>query len=890
MPSPAPPATVFSWNRWRSAASAGGKGDGGSGGDARGLLPQDRFRLPEILYRYPLVWAALLAISSGRLAWHFQLTHPTALWLCAGTAVAAVVASMRWASRPRFSMGCAAVAIAAFGAWYGGRSVPPSSDDLSRWASRGATPVAMRGVVAGAAQWRPNPNYRDGDEPGSAWVTEWDFLCTALQDGGKWSSAAGRLSIRCVGRVTAILPGDRLQVHGDLSRIDPPTNPGGFDFAAYNRRQGKFTRLRADSPSQFSRLGVDSRWWWSRQRARVVRWVDQNLHRRVIWQQAPLAAALVIGQRQQVDWEDQQELMATGTLHMLAISGMHVEIVAWAVLVACTLMRLEGSGRFALIATICLFYALLADAKPPVVRAVVLVIAFEYARLLGRRTRLSNLLGLAALLLFLMRVTYVDEVGVQLSFLAVAAIGVFVLTPGDAVLRWLPAPVLAPAADRSLLRSLGRQVGSAAQSMLRLSFWVWLVTCPLVWTHFHVLAPIAIPLNVLVALPLALSLIAGLLTGVLGWCPIVAHASGAVCGSGLWAIGQLVAAAADIPGGHWWLPAPPLWWTLVFYAVIVVHLLVRGTRGRRELAIGLVAWVCLGAGLFAWGPRGFWGGKNPLSSESPGACNVTFLDVGHGTAVVIEKPDGGVWLYDAGRLGAAGQSYRDIAAALWAMHVARIERVIISHADADHYNAVVGLADRFVIAHVSSTPQFWESSDPWVRQVHTALDKRAIPRDTWWAGTQGGVSDDFRWRVLHPPAHFDPANDNAASLCLLLESRNKRVLLPGDLEGDGLLELIELPPRPCHVLMAPHHGSLTVDPRPLIQWCQPDWIVISGGHRAGRAEVARHYRGARHGLAVTFSDGATRCQIDPNGKLHVRHWATGGWRPLPSEGSSLPPQ
>ncbi len=876
MSHPAPFVFTLGWIR-RSAQTP----DGGAGADAgegdRSLSAATR--VAACLYRYPVAWAAGLAILGGRLAWQFDWSHPAALWLSGGLAVVALSASLWWRSRPPIAVACGAMAVVAFGAWYGGNSVPPPGDDLSGWARRTAVPVVLRGIVTGAARWRPNPNYRPEDPPDRAWITEWDLQCVSLQDAGRWTAGTGRVPVSCVGRITRILPGDILQVHGGLSRIEPPTNPGAFDFAAYSRRQAEFTRLRTDSIAQIFPLGVDRRWWWSRQRARVVRWVDNHLHRRVVWGQAPLAAALVIGQRQQVDWEDQQELMATGTLHMLAISGMHVEIVAWAVLVVCSLMHLDGRGRFAGIALVCLFYALLADAKPPVVRAVVLVIAAEYARMLGRRTRLSNLLGLAALVLFLMRVTYIDEVGVQLSFLAVAAIGVFVLTPGTPSWRWLPVPVPDATAERSVLRSLAGQAGAAAHSMLRLSFWVWLITSPLVWTHFHVLAPIAIPLNVLVSVPLTVSLIAGLLTGILGWCPFVGDAVGAVCGVGLWSIGRMIDGAAAVPGGHVWLPAPPMWWTLVFYAAVLAYWMVFHGRYQWVLGSALVAWIWVGVGLFAFGPRGVLGWGDSADDPTAAPCAVTFLDVGHGAAVVIEKPGGGVWLYDAGRLGSSGQSHRGIAAALWSMNIARIERLILSHADADHYNAVVGLADRFVVSNVTSTPQFWASRDPEVRDVHAALRARSIDCDTWWTGTEGGATG-FQWRVLHPPKRFTTASDNATSLCLLLESRGKRVLLPGDLEGIGMQELIRQPPRPSHVLMAPHHGSLTVDPRPLVQWCAPDWIVISGGHRAARSDVLRQYGGAEIGLAITFRDGAVRCEIDPSGAISLLHWSNGTWRPL----------
>lgn len=106
-----------------------------------------------------------------------------------------------------------------------------------------------------------------------------------------------------------------------------------------------------------------------RLRGYAVRAVDQALHRHIAWGQAELAAALVFGQREQVDWESQQQLMATGTLHMLAISGMHVEIIAITLLIVSQLLALRRGTVAILVIGVCTAYAGLAGSNPPVLRA-----------------------------------------------------------------------------------------------------------------------------------------------------------------------------------------------------------------------------------------------------------------------------------------------------------------------------------------------------------------------------------------------------------------------------------------------------------------------------------------------------------------------------------------
>ncbi|GIW98631.1 MAG: competence protein ComEC [Pirellulaceae bacterium] len=830
--------------------------------------------------RYPMLWAAALVILGGQIPWYQN--WDSSLFQATAFTAAVVLVLLTVMGTRRYQPWCllsAGAALFLFGAWYASITLPPDSDDLMGWANREPTPVLIKGVIASAGSWRPTATYRADEPHDHRWRTEWKLRCTAMQDQGRWVPISAQVLLNARGRITDILPGDQVEVRGDLSRILPPTNPGGFDYATYLRGQGIFTTLRAESRDQVHPCGRDAGWWYARVRAQIVRAVDRTLWDHVGPTHGALATALVIGQRQQVDWESQQALMATGTLHLLAISGLHVEIVAWSLLLLCALFHVDGSARLMGIAALCIFYALLADAKPPVVRAVVLVLAFEYSRWWGRPTRLTNLLALAALILFLIRVNHFEDAGVQLSFLAVAAIGALVTTRADAP-AWLwrlPVPS-EPTPDRSLRRSLWRGARRWMTSMLRLSFWVWLATCPLVWTHFHVIAPVGVLLNILLAIPLALALLSGLLTAAVGWIGPLAAATGICCHFALEAITYLVAWGSSLPGGHFWLPSPPVGWTVAFYGYLVLHLLWLRNRYRMLLSTLLLSWIAIGMGWTLWKPHRVAPALDTWGDAEQPRLAATFLDVGHGLSVIIEHPHGEVWLYDAGRLGPSQQHFRTIADALWALGITRIDRLILSHADSDHYNAVPGLIPRFRIGEAVSTPQFWNSNEGEAQKLKQLLRQSTIPVVSWSTDTTASLSSGAtQWAVLHPPAEWQGESDNAASLTLLIEHADRRLLLPGDLEGRGLLDLAQLPPRPCDILLVPHHGSLNTDPRPLIQWCRPEWMIISGGIRAGRPEVIEHYHGARSGLAITFLHGAVRCEIDHVGNLYVAHWVDDGW-------------
>ncbi len=317
--------------------------------------------------------------------------------------------------------------VALFAACYAYILRPAHGDALSRHAQRASQPIALRGTLESTAQWRPNPNHRLGDPNSPAWVTQWNFRCEAIRDGQSWQPLKAYCSLSVDGRIHDLLPGDVIQVLGSYRAISPPNNPGAFDFSRRAAEDGQFVRVSAEDRSQITRMATRPSYALRRARALVIRSVDHSLREWVAFDQAPLAAALVFGQRAQVDWEDQQELMATGTLHLLAISGMHVGFLAVLVLFLCRLCGANGHTELLAIAAVCGLYAALAGGQPPVLRAVILIGLLALARSRGRNTRLTNILSLAAIVLLVLHVSNATRVGVHLSFLAVASMGVFAL-------------------------------------------------------------------------------------------------------------------------------------------------------------------------------------------------------------------------------------------------------------------------------------------------------------------------------------------------------------------------------------------------------------------------------------------------------------------------------
>lgn len=804
--------------------------------------------------------------------------------------VAVVVGLATLAVRINQRLRVSAIAILAFvalGILHSANSVPSRGDSLSRLATRKAEPIVAKATISGAAIWSPNPNHRSDDPQSKAQRTQWPIQVMAVRDqSDTWREVEVRSTLQVEGRIHDLFPGDEVLVHGSFRRIYPPTNPGGFDRQLHAARDERYVAFKVDDRSQITLEGNGGSFPFSRMRAKAVAYVDKNLRTWVTHDQAPLAAALVFGQRQQVDWQDQQELMATGTLHMLAISGMHVEIVAFAVVLLCSVFKLKDWQRFVVLASLCVAYAVLAAAKPPVLRATILVVAFEFARIQGRQARLGNLLAFAGIILFWSSFSHLFNAGVHLSFLAVASIGIFLFESKSNLEEESPLKALIRE-NWGLLLRWSHLVWRKFRASCQLSFWVWLITCPLIWWHFNLVSPIAIPLNVILMIPLTLGLLAGLIAGMLGPVPIIGPLFGGLCGYCLNLISGCVDIAAAIRWGHFWLPSPPLWCLLLFYTCVLFWLVCFQKERRKLLACVLATLVAIMVSLDSVGPRGF-ATRNEAVSTVQDELRVTFLDVGHGTSVIVEMPTGAIWVYDAGHMGSPERSHEEIASTLWSLGASRIERLFVSHADSDHYNAIEGLASRFRIDQVVSTSRFFQSDDRPVRELVTTLQDKQVELIESHAGDAGELAG-LKWKVLHPGKGAWVASDNASSLTLLLEYDSVRILLPGDLEAGGLATLVELPPRPCHILMAPHHGSVTLDPQDLLLWCKPEFVAISGNHRADRQRVLSRYQAPGRNVAVTFRDGAIQCRIKGG---HASYWrwsrksddveAEPGWLPWSS--------
>jgi competence protein ComEC len=216
---------------------------------------------------------------------------------------------------------------------------------------------------------------------------------------------------------------------------------------------------------------------------------------------------------------------------------------------------------------------------------------------------------------------------------------------------------------------------------------------------------------------------------------------------------------------------------------------------------------------------------------------------------------------------------RQIAPFLWSRGIRRIDEVILSHADLDHFNGLPALLDRFAVGQVTCTPTFDKKTTAGVKLTLAVLKKHAIPFRVVHAGdrlTTGEVHID----VLHPPSVGPEGSENARSMVLLVRHGGHALLLTGDLENPGLEQVLALPRQRIDVLQAPHHGSRVSNKPELADWAHSSAVVScqEPPRRPGLAQEPYTRLGAT--FLATWRHGAVTLRSQPEG-LVVETFLTG---------------
>lgn len=810
--------------------------------------------------RAPLLPAALALGSGIALDHHFAIAWTT-------SAIVAALGLVLWCKLAQAQVWRAAslallISIAANGAlWHHAAWSLYRTDDIGCRATPHSEPCRIEAIIADIPQWQPSPPFDPLRALPASDTTRCLIWVTTYREHDAWRIATGWARLRIDGRAPGLAAGTKVRITGQLALPPAALNPGQPDPEFFARCERTRAEVFVDDAECLEILPGPKTWSLGIVLADVQLWCRGELARRLDRERFGLGRALLLGGYDDVAAPQLDAFVASGAMHVLSISGLHVGWLAGVCLWLVHAGLVPRRSGLVVIGSIVVAYALLVGGETPVVRATVLVLLCCFALGMSRRTAGLNAWSAAAIVALAIAPADLFRAGPQLSFLCVLAMTI--LPP----LRWSAqrpegdlAALMATPGDRSR-REVVLAVGKWLADMLWLSLGVFLATAPLVAYHFHLVSPGIVLLNLLIAIPVAVALLSGLAILILAPLPPLAAVAGWFCNTGLWAMEGLAWLCQATPLSHFSVTGAGAGWLIAGYLALGVVLVFRERLSLPALCTGLTIWMAL-ACLPAIGQR----------VHPPARC--TFLAVGHGVSVVLELPDGHTLLYDVGQFSQPQSAGRIVTKYLWSRGITRLDAVVLSHSDVDHFNGLPELIRRVPVSAVYVAPTFLADHGAAVAYVKNALEQAAIPVRLVRSGDRFQTGPDVSLSIVQAAAFGPEASDNAESVVLLFEVQGRRILLTGDLEGPGLAELLAAAPLPCDIILAPHHGSRQSDPAAIAAWCHPQHVVISRGRRPETAWTESIYQQSGATIYATPTTGAATFTIRA-GKIDVETFCTG---------------
>lgn len=665
----------------------------------------------------------------------------------------------------------------------------------------------------------------------------------------------GKILVQFFGAAPGVRYGSHVRVKGVLENPSGRRNPAGFDHRQYLWSRDAYAILRAE---QLTDLGPDTSrfggWIY-----RLKNHLASRLAAVLKESEAAFAGALLLGDRAHLDPSFKQALVRTGTMHLFAISGLHVGLVSFFIYQLLQLLRVRECPKVLMMMLFLWVYCLLAGANPPVLRATIMTSVFLLGRLLYRSSSVLNTLGLAGFLILFWNPLQLEAAGFQLSFLAVA--GMVILTPRFFSSRDFKKLRSSRFSDRAFFH---------LKSLAVVSIIAWAVTIPLAIHVFHRVHLLS-PLLTLALLPFVFVLcILFLCFSVFSFLPsgILSVFSGPIslCVQAMSGIVTAFDAVSHLGmASRAWLLGT---WCLAYGGIFLI------SRSREIKHHGIrlaLILLCVYNCIFL---------DQAVAQAGEPSYRITFFDVGQGDSIFFEFPGGGNLLVDTGSPSSDGKSEYVITPYLNSRGVEKIDAVVISHPQYDHSGALLPLLRDFEIGLLLGNGRGSEAR--FYRRILKAAEERKVPVAAVRSGDRLAGYGKAVVEVLHPGRTHLDAGVNDDSVVLRITADGLETVLAGDLEEKGIESLLSHHAfQKTGILKTPHHGA-RLGPQGLrwLRQLRPDLAVIQVGRRNRYNHPHEETLEALEGLSGKFfrtdRDGAIQVALDAGGGVTARPMIAAG--------------
>jgi len=684
------------------------------------------------------------------------------------------------------------------------------------------------------------------------------FNISSLEHQGHPIAYSGPVLLNCYQPCPDFESGQRWRMTLRLKPAHGSLNPGGFNYSQWLFSQGirssGYVRT-GEAPELLDEPGLSRK--IDPFRAKIFAFIQsQQLSH------GGLLSALAVGIRDDITEFQWRILRRTGTAHLVAISGLHIGMVAaiayflghlvWRFsLLHRTQLPAPTVARIAAL-TAAAVYAALAGFALPTLRALLMLLGYFLLLSLRRNPGIFFSLGLVLLVVLVFDPLAVLSAGLWLSFSAVAIIALAASRGHRPGLTEIPS---SPAAEERILNWL--------RQWWRIQIALFIGLAPLTLLFFQQLSLVSMPANFL-AIPLMAILVVPLvllslilltinLPLLAGWMLLAADKLLGVLWPILVTLSELSMSIVSAPA--------PSGWRLIA-GLLCAFLLIIPTLGRLRL-------IALPGLLLLFFPQ-----TQLIPVES---FKVHLLDVGQGLAVVVQTKTHSL-IYDAGIHYTDGfDAGRAIVIPfLKQQRIKQLDMAVISHNNLDHYGGMASVLEQYPTRHRYSSAGFYTQSSA-CQNGH----------DWEWDGVQ--------FSFVHP-GESNTDDDNNASCVLKIKSRFGSILLSGDIERQAetvLTQSNSAKIREVDVLLAPHHGSKTSSSLAFLEALNPQLVLISSGYlnrfKHPHPKVMARYKArniltlntAESGwISLTFnSDGIV---AQPWREIYRRYWLQDISNPAPT--------
>jgi competence protein ComEC len=735
--------------------------------------------------RQPFVGLVLAAIIGIVVADYFPAIT-VSIFLIAN---AGALAALRW----RFAPLVFAVVGATFFVLHSARIINTPADALAQLAGQQPRPANVTGIVTTEPKIEANGN-----------ATFLLKLCGAKIENQDIRTDA-TVFVRWRGRPNI---GDELALFGTVQPIEVPRNPGEFDMRGYLARRDVKSLFIVRYPENGRILAPGSGFSVLRAAAHSREWMQRILSRDI--ENSPDVVALIcgtaLGLRHQARDDIEEPFQQTGTLHLFAVAGLHVGIVARLLWTAAMVLRLPRKTATALIIPLLFFYAAITGLHTASVRAAVMSALLLGGIFFDRKVLALNSLAAAAFLILLFDSNQLFTSGFQLSF---AVVGTIVLLADPMFVRFGRVAAPDPFLPRALLSRAQRFRIKAGRKLMRgasVSLAAWIGSLPLIYWYFYLITPVSLVAN-LVVVPIAYFVLA---------------------------LAMLSLIVAPISSGL----------SIIF-----------------NNANWLISHVVLGlVHFFALLPAGHL--YLPRFTESHTPIMITVLDEGTGGAAHI-RANGYDWLIDCG----GERNYeRTLKSLLHSRGVNRLQGILLTHGDAHHIGAALETIADFAPRETYDNPLEVRSSAQ--RRFRDAPGKPE-PR-LLFRGNCLLLGRDVHAEILYPPPNIKIRSaDDAPLIAQLIINEQIRVLFESDAGAEAEVALLGSgDDLKSDILIKGQHHSGDSGTREFLDGVKPKLIIATSRESPVAEQITEEWSSeiARRGIKLFRQDRTGAVEIQFRGE------------------------